>query len=953
MRKTDMQIRLKSTFLAIALAALPLTAGAAGLGKITVLSALGQPLKAELEVTATKEETQSIQAKVASVDAFRQAGVEYAGILGTLRFSRDVKERDGRRFIELTTDRPLNEPFVDMLVELSWASGRLVREYTFLLDPPELMAKPAPTPAAPPVVAVPEVKSEPATRPAAPVPAPAVVSESAAAPAKPLAAKPAVAPSSKPAESTSHKVVSGETLGKIASQTKAEGVSLDQMLVALFRSNSEAFDGGNMNRLKAGKILSVPDAEAATKISPEDAHKQILAQAADFNAYRKKLAEAASAEPAKEQTAKQAASGKIAPKVEEKAPPVAAGKDKLEVSRTEAGKDAKGKALQGRVANLEEDLVARDKALKEANSRVADLEKNLNELKKLAELKSKAGAELEKQAQAAKAAAPVAQPPAAAPVAAKPVEPPKPVEVAKPAEPPKVAVPAEPAAPAIMADAAKPADAAAPVAPPPPKKKVLPPPPPPEPEPSFIEENLPLVAGGGGVLTLLLTWLGLSAYRKKRATKDEGGISEGDLSAHSVFSTTTIAPPPSEQEPSQFSATASGMAAVHDVIDPVAEADTFLAFGRDAQAEEILLEAMKSDPQRLAIPLKLLEIYSARKSSSQFGGVARQVHEVTGGHGAEWVKVAAMGSALDSANSLYATAAPVEEAPVEQPAEIGTDFGATMILSAPAAAVEVAPVVAEEAPVEVNDTAVLDFDLDLGVADETPAVEAAPSPSSNEVAALDFDLDLGSSSESAEPQAATAEAAKEPVRDTSNEVAALDFDFDLPTPAAAPEADAPLGLDLSEPDEVSASEPAALDLPTPEAPALDANSIDFEFDLGEPVATPAAETSAPLDMALDIELPAELTAAAAPMASGIDLASISLDLDTPASDAAVSPAPTFETPAAPSEPDNPEVATKLELAMAYEEMGDRDGARELYQEALNEGSPAQQEAARAKLDSLA
>ena len=953
MRKTDMQTRLKSTFLAIAIAALPLTASAAGLGKITVLSALGQPLKAELEVTATKEETQSIQAKIASVDAFRQAGVEYAGILGTLRFSREVKERDGRRFIELTTDRPLNEPFVDMLVELSWASGRLVREYTFLLDPPELMAKPAPAPVSPPVVAAPAMKAEPAARPAAALPAPAVATESKAVPAKP-----SVGESSKSVGSTTHKVVSGETLGKIASQTKAEGVSLDQMLVALFRNNTEAFDGSNMNRLKAGKILAVPDAETANKVSVEEARKEIIAQSSDFNAYRKKLAEAAGAEPAKEQRAKQEASGKIAPKVEEKAPPVAAGKDKLEVSRTEAAKDAKGKALQGRVANLEEDLVARDKALKEANSRVADLEKNLNELKKLAELKSKAGAELEKQAQAAKAAAPVAPPvvaPVAPPVAAKPAEPPKPADVAKAPEAPK---PAEAPKPT---EAAKPADAPPPVPPPPPKKKVLPPPPPPEPEPSFVEENLPLVAGGGSVLALLLGWLGLSAYRKKRAAKDEGEVSEGDLSAHSVFST-TVAPPPSEQEPSQFSATASGMAAVHDVIDPVAEADTFLAFGRDAQAEEVLLEAMKSDPQRLAIPLKLLEIYAARKSSSQFEGIARQVHEVTGGHGAEWAKIVAMGSALDPANALYGAEAPVEEVPVEQRPAVEPDLGSTMILSAAvtaAAAVEAAPDVVEEAPQENNDTSVLDFDLDLGVADETAAVEAASSPSSNEVAALDFDLDLGSSSEPAAPPAAPEAVAAEPVSDKANEVAALDFDFDLPTPAAAEpevevvaELETALGLDLSEPE--------ALDLPAPAASALDANSIDFEFDLGEPVTTTAAETAEPLDMALDIDLPTELTASApapealaAPMASGIDLSTISLDLDTPTAESAVSPAPTFEAPAAPSAPDNPEVATKLELAMAYEEMGDRDGARELYEEALNEGSPAQQEAARAKLDLLA
>ena len=157
----------KATLLAAALAFLPLATNAAGLGKINVLSALGQPLKAELEVTANRDEALSLVARVASIDAFRQAGLEYSPALVNLRFSKEIKERGGRRFIELTTDRPLNEPFIDMLVELSWASGRLVREYTFLLDPPDLLAKapptPTPAPVAPPMVEAKAVAKAPAT----------------------------------------------------------------------------------------------------------------------------------------------------------------------------------------------------------------------------------------------------------------------------------------------------------------------------------------------------------------------------------------------------------------------------------------------------------------------------------------------------------------------------------------------------------------------------------------------------------------------------------------------------------------------------------------------------------------------------------------------------------------------------------------------------------------------
>ena len=269
----------KATVLAAAIAVLPFAAHAAGLGKITVLSALGQPLKAELEVTASRDEALSLTAKLANAEAFRQAGIEYSPALVSLRFSRDVKERAGRRYLEISTDRPLNEPFIDMLVELTWASGRLVREYTFLLDPPDLAAKAGAAP-----VAAPEVRTEPATaRPAEKAGATVPAESRPVTDSRPSAtAQPADKADMKAADAASRTVVRGDTLGKIAAQTKPEGVSLDQMLVSLFRSNKDAFDAVNMNRLKAGKILSIPDAETASKVSASEARKEIVTQAADF-----------------------------------------------------------------------------------------------------------------------------------------------------------------------------------------------------------------------------------------------------------------------------------------------------------------------------------------------------------------------------------------------------------------------------------------------------------------------------------------------------------------------------------------------------------------------------------------------------------------------------------------------------------------------------------------------
>jgi pilus assembly protein FimV len=403
---------------------------------------------------------------------------------------------------------------------------------------------------------------------------------------------------------------------------------------------------------------------------------------------------------------------------------------------------------------------------------------------------------------------------------------------------------------------------------------------------------------------LLFGWLGLSAYRKKRASAAEATptIAETDLAAHSVFSTSSVAPPPSEQEASQFSSTGVGMAAHEETVDPVVEADTFLAFGRDAQAEEILLEALKTEPERQAIHMKLLGIYSARKNTSQFESVAKDLRALTGGEGDDWTKAVGMGAAIDPQNPLYASASPglEEEASVADMTSTTVLRSSTVILDQPPeGAVEAAPEAAQA-------DAGLDFDLDIGAPAAETASAGADSPATAESAGLDFDLDLGApaATSSGQPTASTEAASADVV---------LDIDFDMPAKGAAP-------------------------AETSSAPALaaaDSGGIDFDFDLG----TTDSAAPAPLpDMSIDIP-------AAGPAPAPLDLGGISLDLDTPAPSAAAEPA-------GADTPDNPEVVTKLELANAYAEMGDKDGARELYQEALAEGSPAQQKVARAKLDSI-
>ena len=207
--------------------------------------------------------------------------MEYGGIVPQVR---SVLERRGeyRYVIRLSTVNPVDEPFVDLLVELTWASGRLVRQYTFLLDP-AYYKSPPPTAATPPSVATPQAKP-------VETPKPPEVTATPTAPAPALAPPPSAAvPTDKPAgglvgeAAGTYEVKQGDTLGKIAAQYKPEGVTAQQMLVALYRANEDAFINKNMNLLRAGRVLSIPDRGAAESVAAPDASKIVNTQFQEFN----------------------------------------------------------------------------------------------------------------------------------------------------------------------------------------------------------------------------------------------------------------------------------------------------------------------------------------------------------------------------------------------------------------------------------------------------------------------------------------------------------------------------------------------------------------------------------------------------------------------------------------------------------------------------------------------
>ena len=368
---------------ALLIALVPCAAGAVGLGRLTMLSTLGDRLNVEIElVSATKEELSTISARLSGAEAYKAANLQYNAALVGARVSVE-RRPSGQPYIKITSSRPVNEPFIDVLVEVTSSSGRLVREYTVLVDPPG--ATPAPAAATP--------------APAAAAPARAPVAPPVAA-AAPSSRRPAAAAPAPMAGAREYGPVKrGETLSSIAKSVAPDGVNLEQVMVGLFRSNPDAFINKNLNLVKTGRILRVPEKDGIAAIPAAEARKEIRAQVADWSSYRQNLAGAPGSARAEGRTT---STGRITTKVEDKAGGEA--KDVVRLSRGQPADKGEGRSTAERVRALEEEVRARDKALTEANERIGQLEKTVKDMQKLAELKSPGMAAAQQKAeQAAKA----------------------------------------------------------------------------------------------------------------------------------------------------------------------------------------------------------------------------------------------------------------------------------------------------------------------------------------------------------------------------------------------------------------------------------------------------------------------------------------------------------------------------------------------------------------------
>ncbi len=855
---------------------------AVGLGGINVASSLGQPLKAEIELVAVgKADKPSLVARLASPDAYKGAGLDYP--YGA-KYTFQIESRDnGEPYLKLSSSREINDPFVSLLIELSWASGKLMREYTFLLDPPGYVA------VQPKSVAAPEVV--PATVQEAPVEvkeAPQSVAKPEEVKSEPMPAameQPVEQPIAKPVEVRTHirgnaaesvAVKRGDTLSKLAAQVKPADVSLERMLVALYRANANQFDGKNMNRIKVGKILRMPDQNSLDGVAQAEAVKEIHAQSANWNAYRQKLSVAATSSRQSE-SGHQVATGKITSVAADNAPVASeSAKEVLRLSKGEKPGDTaggSGRSAQEKKNAAAEDAIAKGKAIKEEKARAALLASNLKDMERLAQIKSEAAA-LAASAEAAKAEAAKAElAKAEAAKAASAVS-----AVSEVAAISAVAAGSEVVSHVAAVSAVK----AAPVVE---ERSLI----------DFILQS-PMVLGLGAAAILALGGLGIVMRRRKQEPAAAKVKQTEDFEATASHLAVPVLPSPDTGDFTvQVAAPVEESSHHFDDVDPISEADLFLNFGRDEQAEEVLKDAMLRTPDNHQLHLKLLGIYANRQDAAAFTALALQLQN--SGDTDAIAQAALLGRKLNSVNPLHAEAAEEAGSATMQMVSFNDE---ALPFDKPAV-VEVTPDPVEEH--KLDD--VLDFDFDMPASISAASSSLPAAPVDFDVTSTDFAID---------------------------DFEALDFDVTPNVPVAEKSPAEPAAehnLDDLIFDVMSASDSHVETLPT----------VDDDEEQG--------------DSAFMLDFPTDDLKPAVQLPS-INLADIDLDLGESSQDQLESIESDSSETGEPVENSERwhEVATKLDLARAYQEMGDDVGAREILDEVVLEGDATQKLEAQQLIEQL-
>ena len=934
-------VRVRKLVLAIA-AASALSSGMAhalGLGEVTLQSSLNQPLVAEIELLEVRDlASNEVIPSLASPEEFIKAGVDRQYFLTDLKFTPVLKP-NGKSVIRVTSSKAVREPYLNFLVEVLWPNGRLLREYTLLLDPP--LYSPQTTVAAAPQLPI--AAPAPAPRPAV-----APVAPTAAAPA-PAPRPAAPAPASRAISGNEYRTTANDTLWEIAK--RVGGGSVNQTMLAIQDLNPDAFVGGNINRMKSGQVLRLPDEQQIRSRSNAEAVAQVAEQNA---AWREGRAVASRQLDATRRTTAGAA------------PATAESTDSLKLVAAEAGQSTRGsdtgsansKALADKLAVTQESLDSTRRENAELQSRVSDLQSQLDKLQRLVELKDSQLAKLQADLSAAPAApAAVDEPAVEAPAAQPEAAPPAAEAATPPASPPEEAAPdynysEEPAAPvedsaaATEQPASEPAAAVEPAAPAQPVEPAKPAAPAPAPQ-SFIDDLManPMtlgLAGGGALLLLLLALMALSRRNAMKEAELQEQLAD-DLSQDQAFASDLDMPEDSfaglDDEPAQAAQAASEERVTAQTGDALGEADIYIAYGRFNQAAELLQNAINDEPHRADLRLKLMEVYAELGDREGFARQDNELREIGGVNAqAEQLKakypaiaafagagaVVAAASADDDLGEFSLDDISLDEPTAQAPASAAGDLDDAFDLSLDDLEADLEndlqSAKAEEAPLALDD------DLDFGLVDE-PAAPAASAADD-----LDFDLALGDD--------------KVELSQPADDLSAFSLDLDEPAAPASDEADDFL---LSLDDDAPLSQPAdelsdlGLDL-VEEAPAAADLDLPADFDL-------SLEDEAPVRPAVESDsFAAQLDEVTA------ELDQLSTDLDEPQSPSPAS----AEGLAGDLDGDDDfdflsgtdETATKLDLARAYIDMGDTEGARDILDEVIAEGNDAQQQEAREMISKL-
>ncbi len=943
-------MRLPARALALFLAIFPAAAFALGMGNVEVTTTLNEPLRAEIPITGIRPgEVDEIEIRLGTDEQFRRAGIERPFHLTRLRF-KIIPDGERKARIEVTTRESVTEPFLNFLIELNWPSGRMIREYTVLLDPPvygaaiastrkqsiarvesvpetvetsppqplqdseraaamEPPPPPAPATAIAPSVTAPEPAPSRMPQPE-PEPSPRTPPQPAVAPEPPSAPPPRVATLPPDLAGTDRygPVVANESLWSIARRVRPDdGVSIQRMMFAILEANREAFFLDNINALKKGAVLRIPD---RSEIGPDNkalAMADVRRHQAVWNEYRSQLAGTPAPTP---EGAQAGASGTAGPAVsaapsETTSPAASGGEDsaRLQLLAAGASPNAGAPGDQTNLAQLQQEL---NMALEEADSkqrenqelseRLTETEQIINDLNRMLQLKDDEIASLQNQLRQEGAPVPVPEPAPAAsaepePAAAAAEPEPAPLPTVQPEPEPAASAEPEPAAAAAEPEpapqpAAQPepaATAAAEPAPPPqPKPKPVLRPPQPEPQQtSFVDELLNTAKGyvpsgvdpillAGGLGILLILGGGLALYRRRQAA-DGGGEPEaidfaGDQDAlvaddDDLFRDDTQ--PEDEDQTLLASAEAEageGTAAESEDDDPLSELNIYMAYEHFDQAEDLVRRAIADSPDRHDYRLKLLEVFYAAKNLPAFQQSAQELRDIAGADSPLISTALGWWEDLAPGQDLFSGAAPAQ---VSEPDTTGTTVEGSDD--------EVFDVTSG-APADSEESAV-DFDLgfETGGAEESDDV--------GQGSGVDFDLDSGESEE-AIPTVTEGSSNVEfdlskiggDTEEEANAASSGDLDFELPSEsdeAAASLESSGLDFDLAEADEGGA-----------ESPGLDDSAFDMNLNL-ESAADEAGDAAASLESSgLDFEFDGTQDGTQDDIGGGVELELESFDEDS-------------------------------------------------------------------------